>query len=92
MNLIVVYDIADSKRLRRVAKTVEDYGVRVQKSVFEVTVDRARFKEMHRRIKLEIEEDEDAVKYFPMCVRCAGSVEIIGQGVFVDPDNEFTVL
>jgi hypothetical protein len=31
---IIVYDIACPKRLRRVAQTCLDFGVRVQKSVF----------------------------------------------------------
>ncbi len=35
MLYLVAYDIADPKRLRRVAKICEDYGVRVERSVFE---------------------------------------------------------
>jgi hypothetical protein len=34
---------------------------------------------------------EDGVKYFPLWEKCAGSVEIIGQGIFIDPDQEFYV-
>jgi len=42
MNMIVAYDIADERRLARVAKIVKDYGVRVQKSIFEVSVDQIK--------------------------------------------------
>ena len=43
MRLLITYDVATrdaagEKRLRRVARACEDYGVRVQKSVFECTV------------------------------------------------------
>lgn len=92
MNTIVAYDIADPRRLNRVAKVVKDYGTRVQKSIFEVDVDDRRFTEMKARIEELIEAYEDGVKYFPLCEKCAGTVEIIGQGVFVDPDEEFYVL
>ena len=92
MNTIVAYDIADPRRLNRVAKVVKDYGTRVQKSIFEVDVDDRRFTEMKARIEELIEASEDGVKYFPLCEKCAGTVEIIGQGVFVDPDEEFYVL
>lgn len=92
MNMIVAYDIADPKRLNRVAKIIKDYGVRVQKSIFEVTVDSRLFLEMRLRIEEEIEPDVDGVKYFPVCEKCAGTVENIGQGVFVDPDREYYVL
>ncbi len=91
MNMIVAYDIADPKRLNRVAKIIKDYGNRVQKSIFEVTVDNKRFREMKSRIEHEIQPDEDGVKYFPLCEKCAVTVENIGDGVFIDPDKEFYV-
>jgi len=92
MNLIVAYDIANPRRLNRVAKVVKDYGIRVQKSIFEVNLDNRLFDEMKSRIKNEIEASEDGVKYFPLCEKCTGTLEVIGQGVFIDPDEEFYVL
>ena len=92
MNMIVAYDIAEPRRLNRVAKVMKDYGVRVQKSIFEVTVDAMLFAEMKRRVEDEIEASEDGVKYFPLCEKCAGTLEIIGQGIYTDPDEEYTVL
>ena len=92
MNMIVAYDIADPRRLAKVAKIIKDYGIRVQKSIFEVDVDGQRFNEMKARVEGLIEASEDGVKYFPLCEKCAGTVEIIGQGVFIDPDEEFYVL
>jgi CRISPR-associated protein Cas2 len=92
MDMIIAYDIADPRRLNRTAKIMKDYGVRVQKSIFEADVDNKRFVEMKRRVKDVILESEDGVKYFPLCEKCAGTVEIIGQGIFVDPDNEYLVI
>lgn len=92
MNMIVAYDIADPRRLNKIAKLIKDYGVRVQKSIFEVDVDSRRFSEMKISVEEVIEASEDGVKYFPLCEKCAGTVEIIGQGVFVDPDEEYYVL
>jgi len=89
--MIVAYDIADPKRLTRVAKIVSDYGVRVQKSIFEVTVTDRIFAEMKRRVEGVIVPEKDGVKYFPLCEKCAGTVEIIGQGVYTDPDEEFYI-
>lgn len=92
MNMIVTYDIADPRRLNKVAKIIKEYGVRVQKSIFEVEVDARRFNEMRARVEELIKASEDGVKYFPLCEKCAGTVEIIGQGVFIDPDEEYSVL
>jgi CRISPR-associated protein Cas2 len=92
MKMIVAYDIANPRRLNRVAKVVKDYGIRVQKSIFEVNLDDRLFAEMKYRIENEIEPSEDGVKYFSLCEKCAGTLEIIGQGMFIDPDEEFYVL
>ena len=92
MNMIVAYDIADPKRLNKVAKVIKDYGLRVQKSIFEVSVDQNLLTEMKSRIEDIIEPCADGVKYFPLCEKCAGTVEIIGQGIFIEPDEEFYIL
>ena len=91
MNMIVAYDIANPKRLNRVAKIIKDYGNRVQKSIFEVTVDNQNFNEMKTRIENEIVFEEDGVKFFPLCEKCAATLENIGNGVFIDPDKEYYV-
>ncbi len=91
--MIVTYDIADPRRrLNKVAKVLKDYGMLVQKSIFEVTANGMIFEEMRSRIEKEIVVAEDGVKCFPVCEKCAGTVEIIGQGVCTDPDEEYTVL
>ncbi|SPD72991.1 CRISPR-associated endoribonuclease Cas2 [uncultured Desulfobacterium sp.] len=92
MNMIVAYDIAEPRRLSRVAKVLKDYGIRVQKSIFEVDVNSGTYAELKARIEEEIDAAEDGVKYFPVCEKCAGTLEIIGQGIYTDPDGEYTVL
>ena len=89
--MIVAYDIAEPKRLNRVAKIIKDYGTRVQKSIYEVKLDDKRFMEMKTRIEGEIEAAEDGVKYFPLCEKCAGTIENLGNGIFIDPDKEYYV-
>jgi CRISPR-associated protein Cas2 len=91
MNMIVAYDIANDKRLTRIAKVMLDYGVRVQKSIFEVHVAPPVFRELKERVEKIIVAEEDGVKYYPLCERCAGTVEIIGQGNFTDPDCEYYI-
>jgi CRISPR-associated protein Cas2 len=47
--------------------------------------------EMKDRVERTIDAETDGVKYFPLCQECAGTVEIIGQGRFTDPDREYYV-
>lgn len=91
MNIIVAYDIADPSRLAKIAKIMLDYGTRVQKSIFEITARGGVFDEMKSRVEMVITPEEDGVKYFPVCEKCAGTMELIGQGIFIDPDEEYYI-
>ena len=90
--MIVAYDISDPKRLRKVAKIMQDYGERVQKSIFEVSFIPSVFKRMKFQIDSVINDVEDGVKYFPLCGKCSDKIEIIGKGFFIDPDEEYYIL
>ncbi len=88
----MTYDIANPKRLRRVARIMQDFGQRVQKSIFEVSLTPAVFKQMKFQIDNTIEPAEDGVKYFPLCRKCTTRTELIGQGFLIDPDEEYYIL
>ena len=69
MLIIVTYDVstetaAGRKRLRRVAKVCESMGQRVQKSVFECTVDEMQFEQLERTLLAEIDEAEDNLRFY----------------------------
>lgn len=70
MNWIVCYDIASSKRLQKIAKIMEDYGVRVQKSVFEMEINFRELSELKQRAETIINWEQDSVKYYPLCGNC----------------------
>lgn len=69
---IVFYDIRDAHRLRKVAKILQDYGERVQKSFFEADLDEAELEELRSRLSRVIDPAEDGVKIFRLCQACAG--------------------
>jgi len=71
MLTLVAYDISSPKRLVRVAKVCEDFGVRVQYSVFECRLEETEFLEFWNRLLLEIEDQEDRVVAYKIDARCA---------------------
>jgi CRISPR-associated protein Cas2 len=71
MLTVMAYDIADPKRLARVAKVCEDYGVRVQYSVFECRLDEDEFTDFWLKLLEEIDEDEDRMVAYKIDARCA---------------------
>lgn len=91
MLVLVTYDIgtADSKgqrRLRRVAKQCVNYGIRVQKSVFECRVDAAQYTKLKHLILSEIDESQDSVRFYTLGNNYTGKVEHFGikQGINLD--------
>lgn len=67
MNWVFIYDIADKKRLAKVARIMKDYGVRVQGSVFESDISYKEFEQLKKRIRKVIDQEKDYVVYFNLC-------------------------
>jgi CRISPR-associated protein Cas2 len=69
MDLLLVYDVATTsadgqRRLRRVAKVCEGFGVRVQQSVFELVLDPHELPLLIHRLDREINRAEDNVRLY----------------------------
>jgi CRISPR-associated protein Cas2 len=60
---LVCYDIANAKRLRRVAKLLKSYGTRLQYSVFECPLDDLRLEQAKAALRGEINSDQDQVMF-----------------------------
>ncbi|WP_342472001.1 CRISPR-associated endonuclease Cas2 [Metasolibacillus sp. FSL H7-0170] len=83
MLILVTYDVVTKtasgrKRLRKVAKECENYGVRVQNSVFECVVDATQFKQLKLRLVDLIDENEDSLRFYQLGNNYKSKVEHIG--------------
>lgn len=58
---LIVYDIAKPKRLRKVAQVCEDFGLRVQKSVFECWLEKERFDSLWEALVAEMDMTHDSL-------------------------------
>lgn len=57
-------DLAGKRRLRHVAKTCENSGIRVQNSVFECNVDQAQWTALRARLLEIYEPDYDSLRFY----------------------------
>jgi CRISPR-associated protein Cas2 len=84
---VITYDIPADRRRTKVATALEDYGSRVQYSVFEANLTAAQFDELRQRLKKLVKPEEDSVRYYRLCAACLGTVLIDGRGqVASDPE------
>lgn len=80
MYVLVTYDVATStdggaKRLRQVAKVCLDYGQRVQNSVFECSLDPARYVELKARLLRIVDPSEDSIRFYHLGNRWRERIE-----------------
>lgn len=60
----VSYDIVDNRRRRRLSNLLEQFGVRVQKSVFELNLEEKDLPRLVSRIEKTIDPAEDSVRIY----------------------------
>ena len=69
MLVLVTYDVSTEKpegkrRLRRIAEVCQDYGQRVQLSVFECVVREKELVMLRSRLQAEMKDEEDSVRLY----------------------------
>lgn len=65
--VLVIYDITDNKRRSKFSKFMEHYGVRVQKSAFEMIITNEQYNDVIKNIPCYI-TDEDNVRVYKLRV------------------------
>ncbi len=84
MNYLVCYDIADNRRLSKIAKVLEKYGHRVQYSFFEVDTSDSMLETILDDIKELMEMKEDKLYVYPICTVCKEHVQTEGDREMLD--------
>ena len=86
MLIVVSYDLPNDRRRTHLANALEDFGVRVQYSVFECLLEPDQVERLRARMAALIDPSEDSVRIYQLCQDCKARVEILGQGkVTEDP-------
>ena len=75
---LVAYDIRTPKRLRHVAKVCEDFGIRVEYSVFECDLSEDHFQTLWTSLQNIIDPDEDCILAYKICGSCVTKIESMG--------------
>ncbi len=96
MLVLVTYDVntetpAGRRRLRRVARACENYGQRVQFSVFECLVDPAQWAVLRFRLLAEIDEEQDSLRFYFLGSNWKPRVEHVGAKPAYDPEGPLIV-
>lgn len=97
MLVLVTYDVSvvsegGQRRLRRIAKTCLDYGVRVQNSVFECEVEPAHFVTLKESLLNIFDPEEDSLRFYFLGKKGRQRVEHLGAKPTEDPLRDALIL
>lgn len=89
MLVLVSYDVQTStkagrRRLRRVAKVCQDYGQRVQFSVFECIVDPDQWVVLRQALIEEIDNSADSLRFYFLGANWKRRIEHVGVKEAID--------
>ena len=92
MMVLVSYDVniedrEGRRRLRRIAKACQDYGQRVQFSVFECLVDPAQWVDLRKRLLGEMNESKDSLRFYFLGKNWQRRVEHVGAKPALNPEG-----
>ena len=92
MLVVVSYDVktedaAGRRRLRKIAKACQDYGQRVQFSVFECEVSPARWVELKARLLAILDLTRDSLRFYNLGADGQRRIEHVGAKVPLDLDG-----
>ena len=96
MLVLVSYDVSTidpggPRRLHRVAKTCQNYGQRVQYSVFECIVDPAQWATLRQKLIDKIDPKQDSLRFYFLGSNWKHRVEHIGAKKSVDQEGPLIV-
>lgn len=90
--MLISYDVntedkAGRRRLRRIARTCQDYGQRVQFSVFECEVSPARWVELRARLLAAMDPAVDSLRFYNLGADGQRRIEHVGNRKPLDLDG-----
>ena len=96
MMVLITYDVdtvseTGQKRLRKVAKVCQDYGQRVQNSVFECRLTESQYVLLRNKIEGIINHDLDNVRFYFLGNNWNRRIETIGKDCIVNLDRELII-
>lgn len=96
MLVLITYDVnvetaAGRKRLRKVANLCQDYGQRVQNSVFECLIDPAQLRMMQNGLENIINKETDSIRYYFLGDDWQKKVQHVGAKASIRIDNPLII-
>lgn len=92
---VISYDLSNNRLRNKVAKELENYGRRVQYSVFECRISKAQMRELYGKLLPIIQkEPEGSIRIYLLCAGCEKQIQTLGmknQGMTEEEEELFII-
>lgn len=76
---VISYDLSNNKLRNKVAKELENYGRRVQYSVFECRISKKQMEQLYEKLlPIMQKEPEGNIRIYRLCMNCEEQIQTIG--------------
>lgn len=87
MTYFISYDVSNPKRLCKVSKVLENFGIRIQYSFFECEMEKKVLIDLRDKLLSVLNLKEDSLRIYPLCEDCLKKTTSIGNGNIFIPKN-----
>ena len=92
MMVLITFDVntetaAGKKRLHKVAKQCQNYGQRVQNSVFECLLDPSMLKQLQEKLEKIIDIEKDSLRYYYLGDEYKNRIRHVGAKKSIDMEG-----
>ena len=92
MLMLVSYDVstvtpAGRRRLRQIAKACQNWGIRVQNSVFECNVDASQWVKLKAELESIFNPETDSLRYYNLGDKYVTRIEHVGAKPSIDVES-----
>ncbi|HNT25591.1 MAG TPA: CRISPR-associated endonuclease Cas2 [Anaerolineales bacterium] len=87
--IVISYDISNDKRRLKAAKTLEDFGARVQYSVFECRLTPPEFEKLKKRLQPYAREAQDTIRMYFIGSEDVPRIQVMGAGKVTEESPYF---
>lgn len=85
--VLIIYDIIDNSRRNKLARYLQSYGFRIQKSAFEAVITKKKYQKLVSEVKAFV-RDEDSLRIY----KIIGKGQIVSYGKKTEYDTDDIVI
>ncbi len=91
MFLVVTYDITEDKRRQQVSSELQNYGTRVQKSIFECHLDCNQIETLKTSLETMIDTTTDHIRFYYLCKKDHSKTAVEGMQIIYRDEDYFMI-